>query len=55
MGKNATSQDDMYTTISWWEGPRTPENHPLIVMLDFFYRLVRHREINEEKDIIELE
>jgi hypothetical protein len=25
------------------KGQETPENHPLIVMLDFFYRLVRHK------------
>jgi hypothetical protein len=33
----------------------TPENHPIIISKGFFYRLVRQREINEEKDIIELE
>lgn len=34
---------------------RPPKNHLLIISKRFFYRLVRQREINEEKDIIELE
>jgi hypothetical protein len=37
------------------KGQETPENIILTRQKDFSYRLIRQREINEEKDIIELE
>jgi hypothetical protein len=54
--ENATSQDALYAAISCWGGvKKTPENILLTRQKDFSCRLVRQREINEEKDIIELE
>jgi len=42
--ENAISQDVQYVTISCWGGQETPKNHPEMVMVGFFYSLVRQQD-----------